>query len=175
VSAPVLDYPALLARVREVAEDVRRHSALREHIDRPGVTVHERVGTARFVDPHTIETESGRRLGADRIIVCAGGLSRRLAVPGFELTATHSDAWALAAVPSSMLVIGGGATGVQVASIFNPFGSRVQLFQAGPRILPTEDEDVSARWRPPSVSRASRFGRTSAPSSRSRRRQEACG
>jgi dihydrolipoamide dehydrogenase len=43
-----------------------------------------------------------------------------------------------------MLVIGGGATGVQVASIFNAFGSRVQLFQAGPRILHTEDEDVSA-------------------------------
>ena len=43
-----------------------------------------------------------------------------------------------------MLVIGAGATGAQVASIFNAFGSRVQLFQAGPRILPTEDEDVSA-------------------------------
>jgi pyruvate/2-oxoglutarate dehydrogenase complex dihydrolipoamide dehydrogenase (E3) component len=43
-----------------------------------------------------------------------------------------------------MLVIGGGATGAQVASIFNAFGSRVHLFQAGPRILPTEDEDVSA-------------------------------
>ena len=43
-----------------------------------------------------------------------------------------------------MLVVGAGATGVQVASIFNGFGSRVQLFQAGPRILPTEDEDVSA-------------------------------
>ena len=43
-----------------------------------------------------------------------------------------------------MLVVGGGATGVQVASIFNAFGTRVQLFQAGPRILPTEDEDVSA-------------------------------
>jgi dihydrolipoamide dehydrogenase len=43
-----------------------------------------------------------------------------------------------------MLVIGGGATGAQVASIFNAFGSRVQLFEAAPRILPTEDEDVSA-------------------------------
>ena len=71
-------------------------------------------------------------------------MSRRLSVPGFELTATHSDAWGLTSVPPSMLVIGGGATGVQVASIFNAFGSRVQLFQAGPRILPTEDEDVSA-------------------------------
>jgi dihydrolipoamide dehydrogenase len=43
-----------------------------------------------------------------------------------------------------MLVIGGGATGAQVASIFNAFGSRVELFEAGPRILATEDEDVSA-------------------------------
>ena len=47
-------------------------------------------------------------------------------------------------MPPSMLVIGAGATGVQVASIFNAFGSRIQLFEAGPRILPSEDEDVSA-------------------------------
>jgi pyruvate/2-oxoglutarate dehydrogenase complex dihydrolipoamide dehydrogenase (E3) component len=71
-------------------------------------------------------------------------MSRRLSVPGFELTATHSDAWNLKAVPPSMLVIGGGATGAQVASIFNAFGCHVQLFQAGPRILHTEDADVSA-------------------------------
>ena len=43
-----------------------------------------------------------------------------------------------------MLVIGGGATGVQVASIFSAFGTRVELFEAASRILPTEDEDVSA-------------------------------
>ncbi|HYY98110.1 MAG TPA: NAD(P)/FAD-dependent oxidoreductase, partial [Pyrinomonadaceae bacterium] len=69
---------------------------------------------------------------------------RRLSVPGAELTAAHSDAWRLTAVPPSLIVIGGGATGAQVASVFNAFGSRVQLFQAGPRILPTEDEEVSA-------------------------------
>ena len=108
------------------------------------MTVCEKAGTARFVDPHTIGTERGLRLQADKIILCAGGVSRRLSVPGFELTATHSDAWSATAVPPSMLVIGGGATGVQLASIFNAFGSEVQLFQAGPRILPTEDEDVSA-------------------------------
>src|SRR5262249_50461403 len=89
-------------------------------------------------------TENGPRLQGDRIILCAGGTSRRLSVPGSELTATHSDAWSLTAVPPSMLVIGAGATGAQVASIFTAFGTRVQLFQAGPRILPTEDEDVSA-------------------------------
>jgi dihydrolipoamide dehydrogenase len=123
---------------------VRRHTLRRADIDRLGITVHERAGTARFLDPHTIATESGLRLQADRFILCTGGTSRRLSVPGFELTATHSDAWSLTAVPPSMLVIGAGATGVQVASIFNAFGTHVQLFQAGPRILHTEDEAVSA-------------------------------
>jgi dihydrolipoamide dehydrogenase len=43
-----------------------------------------------------------------------------------------------------MIVIGAGATGAQVASIFNAFGSQIQLFHTGPRILPTEDEEVSS-------------------------------
>ena len=144
VSEPVLDYPRLLARVREVVDDVRTHSSLRAQIDSLGVTVYEHTGIARFAGGHTIETEGGLRLQAEKIILCAGGLSRQLSVPGFELTHTHSDAWGLTSVPPSMLVIGAGATGVQVASIFNAFGSRIQLFQTGPRILPSEDEDVSA-------------------------------
>jgi dihydrolipoamide dehydrogenase len=144
VSDPVLDYPRLLAQVREVVCDVRAHSSLRQQIDALGVTVHEQAGAARFVDPHTIETEGGLRLQADKFIICTGGVSRRLPVPGFELTSTHSDAWRLTSVPPSMLVIGAGATGVQVASIFHAFGTRVQLFEAGPRIVPTEDADVSA-------------------------------
>ena len=144
VSEPTLDYPQLLTRVREVVNDVRRHSVFREQVERAGATIHEKCGRASLLDPHTVETERGLRFRADRIILCTGGISRKLSVPGFELTATHSDAWKLTSVPSSMMVIGAGATGVQVASIFNAFGSRVQLFQAGPRILHTEDKDVSA-------------------------------
>jgi pyruvate/2-oxoglutarate dehydrogenase complex dihydrolipoamide dehydrogenase (E3) component len=144
VTEPTLDYSRLLRRVREVVNEVRAHSTLQEQIDSLGVTVYEGSGTARFADQHTLETESVLRLQAEKIIICTGGVSRRLPVPGFELTNTHSDAWALTTVPPSILVIGGGSTGVQVASIFNAFGSRVELFQTGRRILPTEDEDVSA-------------------------------
>jgi pyruvate/2-oxoglutarate dehydrogenase complex dihydrolipoamide dehydrogenase (E3) component len=144
VSEPVLDYPRLLARVREVVSDARAHSSLREQIDSLGVTVHEHAGVARFADQHTIETERGLRLQAEKIIICTGGVSRPLPVPGSELASTHSDAWRLTSVPPSMLVVGAGATGVQVASIFNAYGSRIQLFETGPRILPSEDEDVSA-------------------------------
>ena len=140
---PMLDYRRLLARVREVTRDVREHALLRE-LQRAGATVYEHSGTARFVHPHVIESDNGPRLRAANVIVCTGGASRQLAVPGFELTSTHSDAWRLASVPDSLLVIGAGATGVQVASIFNAFGSRVTLFEAAPHILMSEDEQVAA-------------------------------
>ena len=140
---PSLDYQLLLARVREVTEKVRAHSLLRQDLERAGVAIHEHAGTVRFTGPNTVESERGLRLRARRFVVCVGGIPRRLAVDGFDLTSTHSDAWSLTAAPPSMLVVGAGATGVQVASIFNAFGSRVHLVEAAPRILMTEDEDVS--------------------------------
>jgi dihydrolipoamide dehydrogenase len=140
---PVLDYQRLLIRVQEIIAETRAQVSRRSNFDLLGVTLHEFTGKAWFKDPHTIETESGLSLRADSIILCVGGISRRLAVPGFELTCTHSDAWSLTTIPSSMLVVGGGDTGAQVASVFSAFGTKVQLLQAGPRILAGADEDVS--------------------------------
>jgi pyruvate/2-oxoglutarate dehydrogenase complex dihydrolipoamide dehydrogenase (E3) component len=140
---PSLDYPRLLARVRAVTADARE----RKDLDRAGVDIYEQAGTARFVDAHAVESDNAPRLRAGKIIICTGGTSRPLAVPGFDLTATHSDAWRLSSVPPSLLVIGAGATGVQVASIFNAFGSRVCLVEIAPRILMTEDQEVSEAVR----------------------------
>jgi dihydrolipoamide dehydrogenase len=133
-----LEYPQLLARVGEVIGDVRTQLLLYDELGQSGVTVYEHAGSARFLEPRVIESDHAPRLRADQVIICTGGMSRRLPVPGFELTSTHSDAWSLSSVPPSMLVIGAGATGVQVASIFNAFGSRVVLFEAAPRILMSE-------------------------------------
>jgi pyruvate/2-oxoglutarate dehydrogenase complex dihydrolipoamide dehydrogenase (E3) component len=144
VDKPVLDYSRLLGRVRQVVKDAVAHSSLRQQIDSLGVSVHENTGAARFADPHTIVTENGLKLRADKIIICAGGVCRKLPIPGFQLTSNHSSVFDLTSVPPSMLVIGGGATGVQVASIFTSFGSHVQLFEAGRHILSAEDEDVAA-------------------------------
>jgi pyruvate/2-oxoglutarate dehydrogenase complex dihydrolipoamide dehydrogenase (E3) component len=141
---PVLDYERLLVRVREVVQEVRAHSTFSAQLKDAGVVVNEQCGVARFTDANTLETESGLRLRADKFVICTGGVSRKLSVPGAELTVTHSDAWALTEVPPSLIVIGGGATGAQVASVFNAFGSRITLFHSGPRIVPTEDEEVSA-------------------------------
>ena len=143
MSDTTLDYGRVLERVREVVADVGEHSVLRSELQDAGVVLFEHAGTARFVDPHTIEAEQGIRLYANKILLCAGGTHRPLPVPGAELAGSHRDAWALTTVPESLLVIGAGATGTQVASVFAELGSRVALFEAGSRILATEDEDVS--------------------------------
>ena len=170
-----LDYGRLLARVREVVADVAEHSVPRAELQDAGVVLHEHAGTARFVDPHTVEADHGIRLTADKFILCAGGTNRALPVPGAELVGSHRDAWTLTTVPESLLVIGAGATGVQVASVFAELGSQVMLFEAGPRILAPRTRTSRGPWRPRSGPPASRCARTSAGSAGSRRRRPGCG
>lgn len=140
---PAVSYPKLLARVQEVTAEARRRSLLRDDLERAGVTIEEHFGPARFIDETTLEGDGGVRVYAPKVVLCTGGAPRRPPIPGIELTATHSDAWGLTAVPASMLVLGTGATGVQVASIFNALGARVTLVDVGPRILGAEDHAVS--------------------------------
>ncbi len=144
VGEPVVDYGRLLSRTAEVVKAARARSVLRPQAEAAGVQIREHMGHLKFRAPHELEAGTGEEFVAAQIILCPGGVTRRLSVPGAELVASHSDAWSLTGVPPSMLVIGAGATGLQVASVFNAFGTKVQLFQAGQRIIPTEDEDVSA-------------------------------
>jgi dihydrolipoamide dehydrogenase len=143
VERPTLDYPRLLERAREVVGDARRHSTLLEQITNAGVALFEHAGTAAFADTHTIDSTSAPALRGERIVICSGGMSRSLNVPGADLTVTPAAAFSLTAVPKSMIVIGAGATGAQVASIFNALGTAVALCQAGPRIIASEDPEVS--------------------------------
>jgi pyruvate/2-oxoglutarate dehydrogenase complex dihydrolipoamide dehydrogenase (E3) component len=139
---PKVDYPKLLERVREVVVEVYDKVSHVDELEALNVAVYENAGAARFLDPHTVEA-GGMQLRGENIIICAGGHSRPLPIPGFEHTVTHSEAWGMEDIPESMIVVGSGATGAQVASIFNTFGTKVSMFEIAPRILMTEDEDVS--------------------------------
>jgi pyruvate/2-oxoglutarate dehydrogenase complex dihydrolipoamide dehydrogenase (E3) component len=144
ISEPALDYQRLLHRVSDVTRDVRERTTLRTLIESHGGVIRENTGPVRFEDAHTIVTESGTRFTSEKFIICTGGVSKKLPIPGFEYTSTHSEAWSLTAVPKSMIVVGCGAAGAQVASVFNTFGTRVEVFEASPHVLPTEDDDVAA-------------------------------
>jgi pyruvate/2-oxoglutarate dehydrogenase complex dihydrolipoamide dehydrogenase (E3) component len=79
----------------------------------------------------------------EKFILCVGGHARRIPLPGSEHALTHSDVWTMKGLPESVAVIGGAATGCQLASVFAAFGSQVWLLEVAPRILAAEDEAVS--------------------------------
>ncbi len=134
----------LLARTRQTVADLHAKKDLVAHLARAGVVVRDGVGEAAFADAHTLVLAGGERLCADRFVLCAGGRPRPLSVPGGQLALTHRDVWALQHTPVSMIVIGAAATGCQLASVFAALGTRVTLLDLAPRILPGEDEAVSA-------------------------------
>ena len=140
---PVVDFPALLARTQEVVYAIHEKKQLWAHLERAGVAVYDEVGPAAFTDAHTITLRDGRRLEAQQFIISAGGNARRLPFPGGEHALTHSDIWSLQKLPQSLAIIGGAATGCQLASIFNTFGTKVWLLDVAPRLLGAEDEEIS--------------------------------
>ncbi|MFQ3566147.1 MAG: NAD(P)/FAD-dependent oxidoreductase [Aggregatilineales bacterium] len=144
---PTINFSAVMERTQSVIYQLQEKKQLIGYLESVGVTTLHGVGDARFVDPHTIVLPDGRALQAHKFVICAGGSARRLAFPGSEHTLTHSDVWSLRELPASVVVVGSGATGCQLASIFDAFGSQVTILDVAPRILAGEDELVSTTMR----------------------------
>lgn len=140
---PELDFRRLLSRTQQVVYQMQEKKQFIDHLTSAGVTVYTESGSTRFVDPHTIELGNGKQLKAEKFILCAGGRSRRLDFPGAEFALTHQDLWELKNLPRTLVIAGGAATGCQLASIFQTFGTKVVLLERASRILAAEDEMLS--------------------------------
>ena len=142
--APVPDLPALLANSERVARYARDKKDAAGHLRRQGVDLIEELGPVHFVGSHSMAASDGRAWSADRVILAVGGYAARLAIPGAGLGLTYEDIASLASLPRRVAVVGGADTGCQIASIFEDLGSYVNLFEAGPVLLPSADASVSA-------------------------------
>ena len=107
-------------------------------------------GTGRLAGKGKVEVtggDAGTRVLVGREVIVATGSAAR-SVPGIEIDRkniiTSDEAINLAALPKSIAIMGSGAVGVEFASIFRRFGSEVTLIELLPRIVPNEDEAVSA-------------------------------
>ena len=106
-------------------------------------------GKARFLTDRQVEvTTAGgtERIAADSFLIATGSESVALANAPFDgrwVLDSH-QALSLPAVPSSLLIIGGGVIGCEFASIFSRFGTRVTLVELASQLLPGEDEDIAA-------------------------------
>jgi dihydrolipoamide dehydrogenase len=105
-------------------------------------------GSARLLGEGRVEVSGpdARTLEADHIVLATGSAPRPApGVPFDRRRIISSDeAIHLAAIPTSMAILGAGAVGVEFASIFRRFGSEVTLIEAAPRLVPNEDDAVSA-------------------------------
>ena len=106
-------------------------------------------GTARLTGNGGVDVFEGEKqtLRATREIIVATGSAPR-SVPGIEIDhkriITSDEAIHLKEVPGTIVIMGSGAVGVEFASIFRRFGSDVTIIELLPRLVPVEDDAVSA-------------------------------
>jgi dihydrolipoamide dehydrogenase len=141
---PQLNYPKVLDRKNKI---VSKHSKGIEFLMRKNkvdvIKGHARVqGGGRI---HVTADGGAQTVEAKNIILATGSEARML--PGLEpdpnLILTNIEILDIPAVPRTIGIIGAGAVGVEFASIFNRFGSKVTVLEMLPRIVPVEDEEVS--------------------------------
>jgi pyruvate/2-oxoglutarate dehydrogenase complex dihydrolipoamide dehydrogenase (E3) component len=144
LDAPVeikVDFAAVMARMRRVrARILRVDSAVR--LQEEGIELH--VGHARFVGADAVDV-GGVRLRFAKALIATG--SRPL-VPDIEGLAaagflTNESVFELRQLPPSLLVIGGGPLGCELAQAFARFGSRTLICHSEPLFLPREERDAA--------------------------------
>ena len=107
-------------------------------------------GDGRLAGKNTLAVSKGGQavatLTAPHIILATGARARQL--PGLEadgtLIWTYREAMVPAAMPKSLLVVGSGAIGIEFASFYRNMGAEVTVVEMLDRILPAEDEEISA-------------------------------
>lgn len=97
-------------------------------------------GTGRIAGPGRVDVD-GRVYETERIVVSTGSAPIIPPVPGLRALPgvwTNREATGLTEVPRSVVVLGGGAVGVEMAQVLRRFGSAVTLIEGGPRLLARE-------------------------------------
>ncbi len=141
---PRLNYGQVLQRKNKI---VSKHSKGIEFLMRKN-KVDVVKGNARLLGGGKIEVKGDKgtqAIEAKNIILATGSEARML--PGLQpdqnLILTNIEILDLPEVPKTIGIIGAGAVGVEFASIFNRFGSKVTILEMLPRLVPVEDEEIS--------------------------------
>lgn len=106
-------------------------------------TVEVIIGSPNFIDQNTISLEQ-TKYRARHFIICSGSSPAIPDITGLEPGfLTNQNIWDLPRPPKSLLVIGGGPIGVEMAQAFNRLGTRVELIQSRDNLLPRDDRELA--------------------------------
>ena len=141
-----VDVPALVKRSRKVA--ARLSSGVTHLLKKNKVPVIEATATIgkKLKNGREVLLSDGTTISAGHVIIATGARARSL--PGIEpdgnAILTYREAMVPQDMPKSLIIVGSGAIGAEFASFYNDMGVAVTLIEALDRILPVEDEEVSA-------------------------------
>jgi pyruvate/2-oxoglutarate dehydrogenase complex dihydrolipoamide dehydrogenase (E3) component len=109
-----------------------------------GLGVDVIAGEARFIAERTLRIGT-RTISGRHIVIATGSRPIVPPIPGLQDVAYHTNEtiFEITELPRSLIVLGGGAIGVEMAQAFALLGSRVTLIEAAPRILATEDAELT--------------------------------
>ncbi len=144
-NVPSVDFKAAIENANSVAAHANKIWHLTEVVKQQGIEVIDEVGSAHFIDNKTLEIADGRQFSADKIILTVGGKPRKLSIPGNELALSFHDLWSMTELPDRVTVVGGSATGCQLASILIDFGAKVDVIEFADRLTPPSDIDISRK------------------------------
>jgi pyruvate/2-oxoglutarate dehydrogenase complex dihydrolipoamide dehydrogenase (E3) component len=102
-------------------------------------------GHARFTAPRTVVV-GDKTLISGRIFLNVGARARIPDIPGLDEVPylTNSSMMDVDFLPQHLIILGGSAVGLEFAQMFRRFGSEISVFEEAGRLLPQEDEDISA-------------------------------
>lgn len=139
-----IDFAAAMARKQAIVEQLR--GGVEQLMHTPGITMLR--GQASFVDAHTVSV-GGATYTARNIIIATGSKPKTLPIPGIGLPGVV-DSTAMLQLkekPQSVVIIGAGVIGMEMASILNAFGVAVTVVEFLKECLPMLDPDIAKRLR----------------------------
>jgi pyruvate/2-oxoglutarate dehydrogenase complex dihydrolipoamide dehydrogenase (E3) component len=139
-SAPLIDFAQIVARRRRIVEEIAADDR-DERFERAGIELIR--GQARFHSSHELDVDD-QRVGGTAFVVATGSEPAVPPLDGIDQVPylTNRTIFELEHLPRRLLVLGGGATGLELAQAFQRFGSRVAVIEPMGRLLPREEPEA---------------------------------
>ena len=139
-------YQHALNRRQEIVEQLRK--GVEQLMSMPGITLVR--GWASLKDTHTVEC-NGEEYEASHIIIATGSMAKLPSIDGIDsqnpLVVTSTELLDLDHIPQQLAIIGAGVIGMEFATIFNYFGSKVSVIEFQKECLPMMDSEIAKRLR----------------------------
>jgi len=148
MSAVTFDFAQIMNYRKEVVETMTGGGTHGNRYEKlfASLGIDVKFGQAKFIDEKTIQVGEECIVGKS-FVIATGTMDFVPPISGLESVKylNWKEALRLTLQPKSIAIIGGGPVGCEIATFYTSFGTRVVLLQSAPRLLPREEEEISAR------------------------------